>query len=162
MSIDEYRFTYKIRVRWMECDAQGIVFNGSYLGYLEIAQAEYFRNLGFSIYKIAASGYFDSAVVNTNISFEAPLKVDDVIELYAKISHIGTTSLQLDVEIYKEGHQKRCTLIETTYVGLDTTTMSKIPIPDDIRLIIETYETTGKILPTTNFPDLHKANKNKT
>ena len=54
MSIDEYRFTYKIRVRWMECDAQGIAFNGSYLGYLEIAQAEYFRNLGFSIYKIAA------------------------------------------------------------------------------------------------------------
>ncbi len=29
----------------MECDAQGIVFNGAYMGYLEIAQAEYFRHL---------------------------------------------------------------------------------------------------------------------
>ena len=49
----------------MECDAQGIVFNGSYMTYLEVGQAEYFRNLGFSIYRIAERGYFDTAVVKT-------------------------------------------------------------------------------------------------
>ena len=49
MGKSEFNFITPIRVRWMEGDAQGIVFNGAYLDYLEIAQAEYFRNLGFSI-----------------------------------------------------------------------------------------------------------------
>jgi len=159
MSKDKFRFKYKTRVRWMECDAQGIAFNGSYLGYLEIAQAEYFRNLGLSIYKIASSGYFDSAVVNTNIDFNAPVRVDDVIELHAKISHIGNTSLQFDVAIYIESSQLQCTLMRAIYVGLDTKTMTKLPIPDPMRQIIETYENTGKVIPTTDFPELHKANK---
>ena len=161
MSRSDYRFHYKTRVRWMDCDAQGIAFNGSYLGYLEIAQSEYFRNLGFSIYRIAAAGYFDSAVVDTNIKFNAPVRVDDIIELYAKVSHIGTTSLQLDVEIYKESNQDKCTMIEAVYVGLDTKTMTKRPVPDAIRQIIQTYETTGTVISTGSFPDLDKANKSQ-
>ena len=63
MSQADFKFHTSVRVRWMEGDAQGIAFNGAYMGYLEIAQAEYFRNLGFSIYKVAERGYFDSAVV---------------------------------------------------------------------------------------------------
>ena len=31
----DYRFGVSVRVRWQECDAQGIAFNGSYLGWLE-------------------------------------------------------------------------------------------------------------------------------
>ena len=41
MAKSDFRFKTSIRVRWMECDAQGIVYNGAYLGYLEVGQAEY-------------------------------------------------------------------------------------------------------------------------
>ena len=34
MAKSDFRFMTKIRVRWMECDGQGIVYNGAYLGYL--------------------------------------------------------------------------------------------------------------------------------
>ena len=37
----DFKFHTEFRVRWMECDAQGIVFNGAYLGYLELSTAEY-------------------------------------------------------------------------------------------------------------------------
>ena len=40
MSKAYFKFHTGLRVRWMECDAQGIVFNGSYLNYLEVGQAE--------------------------------------------------------------------------------------------------------------------------
>ena len=70
MPKQDFKFKTPIRVRWMEGDAQGIVFNGAYLGYLEVAQAEYFRNLGFSIYRIATAGYFDTAVVKPRWSSE--------------------------------------------------------------------------------------------
>ena len=88
MAKSDFKFSTTIRVRWMEGDAQGIVFNGAYLDYLEIAQAEYFRNLGFSIYQIAKAGYFDSAVVKTTIEFKHPAKIDQLIDLYLSLIHI--------------------------------------------------------------------------
>ena len=90
-----FRFGFPVRVRWQECDAQGIAFNGSYLGWLEIAQAEYFRNLGFSIYRIAAAGYFDSAVVKATLEYKAPVRVDAMLDLRARVTRIGNTSLTL-------------------------------------------------------------------
>ena len=103
MPKQDFKFRTPVRVRWMEGDAQGIVFNGAYLGYLEIAQAEYFRNLGFSIYRIAEAGYFDTAVVKTTLEFKAPARVDQMLDLHARVVVIGTTSLTLEVEIYPPG-----------------------------------------------------------
>ena len=98
----DYRFGIDVRVRWQECDAQGIAFNGSYLGWLEIAQAEYFRNLGFSIYRVAAAGYFDSAVAKVTIEYKAPVRVDEMLDLRARVARIGNTSLALEVAIFAE------------------------------------------------------------
>ena len=142
----------------MECDAQGIAFNGSYLGYLEVAQAEYFRNLGFSIYKIAKHGYFDSAVVKTVIEFKSPVMVDEIIALHARVSNIGNTSLQLDVEIYREHEEALLSRIEAIYVGLQAPEMIKKRVPDDIRTLVHTFERSGLIEPLNEFPDLERAN----
>ena len=146
-----------VRVRWMECDAQGIVYNGAYLGYLEIGQAEYYRNLGFAIYIIPQSGYFDFAVVKSTQEFEAPAKVDEIIELHVRVSKIGNTSLTLNLEIYPEGSARLLTSIETVYVGYDAATESSRPVPDAIRQLVTRFEETGDVLPIEQFPDLAKA-----
>ena len=146
-----------VRVRWMECDAQGIVYNGAYLGYLEIGQAEYYRNLGFAIYTIPQSGYFDFAVVKSTQEFKAPAKVDEIIELHVRVSKIGSTSLTLNLEIYPEGSDRLLTSIETVYVGYDAATESSRPVPDAIRQLVTHFEETGDVLPIEQFPDLAKA-----
>ena len=76
----DFKFHTEFRVRWMECDAQGIVFNGAYLGYLELSTAEYWRNLGIGIYHLPRSGFFDLAVVKTTIEFRAPALVDEMVQ----------------------------------------------------------------------------------
>jgi len=141
----------------MECDAQGIVYNGAYLGYLEIGQAEYYRNLGFAIYIIPQSGYFDFAVVKSTQEFKAPAKVDEIIELHVRVSKIGNTSLTLNLEIYPEGSDRLLTSIETVYVGYDAATESSRPVPDAIRQLVTHFEETGDVLPIEQFPDLAKA-----
>ena len=93
MSEGEFRFRTTLRVRWMEADAQGIVYFGSYMDYLEVAQAEYYRNLGFSVYRAAEAGYFDTAVVKVEMEFKAPARVDDVLDVWVRLSRIGNTSL---------------------------------------------------------------------
>ena len=157
MAQSDFRFKTPVRVRWMECDAQGIVYNGAYLGYLEVGQAEYYRNLGFAIYTIPESGYIDFAVVKSTLEFKAPAKVDEIIDLYVRVSKIGNTSLTLNMEIYPEDSDRLLTEIETIYVGYDATTESSKPVPDDIRRLITHYEDTGGILPLDQFPDLSKA-----
>ena len=141
----------------MECDAQGIVFNGAYLGYLEVAQAEYFRNLGFSIYRIAQNGYFDSAVVKTTLEFKSPARVDDILELHTRVSRIGNTSLVLEVEIHREDTEQPLSTIEAIYVGFDAATLQTRPVPDAIRALVDHFEDTGQVLPIGNFPELHQA-----
>ena len=141
----------------MECDGQGIVYNGAYLGYLEIGQAEYYRNLGFAIYIIPQSGYFDFVVVKSTQEFKAPAKVDEIIELHVRVSNIGTTSLTLNLEIYAEGNDRLLTSIQTVYVGYDTATESTRPVPDAIRGLVTHFEETGEVLPIEQFPELAKA-----
>ena len=157
MAKSDFRFMTKIRVRWMECDGQGIVYNGAYLGYLEIGQAEYYRNLGFAIYIIPQSGYFDFVVVKSTQEFKAPAKVDEIIEVHVRVSNIGNTSLTLNLEIYAEGNNRLLTSIETVYVGYDTATESTRPVPDAIRGLVTHFEETGEVLPIEQFPELAKA-----
>ena len=153
----DFKFKTPVRVRWMECDAQGIVYNGAYLGYLEIGQAEYYRNLGFAIYVIPRSGYFDFAVVKSTLEFKAPARVDEIIELHVRVSNIGNTSLTLNMEIYPEGNERLLTSIETIYVGYDAETESTKRVPDDIRRLVTHFEQTGEVLPMDQFPELAKA-----
>ena len=157
MPKNDFRFKTPVRVRWMECDGQGIVYNGAYLGYLEIGQAEYYRNLGFAIYTIPKSGYFDFAVVKSTLEFKAPAKVDEIIELYVRVSNIGNTSLTLNMEIYPEDSDRMLTSIEAVYVGYDAATESSKRVPDDIRLLVNRFEETGEVLPMEQFPELAKA-----
>ncbi len=141
----------------MECDAQGIVFNGAYLGYLEVAQAEYYRNLGVGIYHIPKSGYFDLAVVKTTLEFKAPARVDEIIEAYVRVSHIGNTSLIMDMELYRPDPELLLTVVQAVYVGYNATTEATRRVPDDLRDLIGHYEQTGEVLPLSCFPALANA-----
>ena len=168
MPKSEFKFSTPVRVRWMECDAQGIVFNGAYLGYLEIAQAEYFRNLGFSIYRIAQRGYFDSAVVKADLEFKAPARVDELLQLHARVARIGNTSLTLKVEIYPASaaadpfssdpnSDRLLTIIEAVYVGFYPDSGATRPVPEEIRALVDHFEATGAVLPLSQFPELAAA-----
>ena len=157
MAKSDFKFSTTIRVRWMEGDAQGIVFNGAYLDYLEIAQAEYFRNLGFSIYQIAKAGYFDSAVVKTTIEFKHPAKIDQLIDLYTRVVSIGNTSITLDLEIYPKNSDQMLTSIQAVYVGYNSTTGETRVVPEAIRTLVNHFESTGTIGNLNQFSDLSEA-----
>ena len=161
MGKSEFNFITPIRVRWMEGDAQGIVFNGAYLDYLEIAQAEYFRNLGFSIYQIARAGYFDSAVVKTTIEFKKPARIDQLLDLYTRVVRIGNTSMTLAVEIYSEYSDEMLTAIEAVYVGYNPKTGETRVVPESIRSLVNHFEDTGEILALEQFSELAKAASNE-
>ena len=159
MAKADFKFHASVRVRWTESDAQGIVYFGAYMDYLELAWSEYFRNLGFSVYRVAQKGYFDTAVVKTVTEYKAPARLDDMLELYTRVAHIGTSSLALKVEIYPQGSDRLLTAVEAVYVGFDPKSESSRPVPDDIRKLVDHFEATGEVLSLERFPLLAEAAK---
>ena len=153
----DFRFHTDLRVRWMECDAQGIVYAGTYMDYQEVAHADYFRNPGFSIYKVAQRGYFDTAMVKATLEYSAPARVDDILDIYVRVSRIGNTSVTLDMEIYLQGTDKRLTTGQAVCVGYDPATGTTRPVPADLRELIQHYEAKGEVLPLEGYPDLAAA-----
>src|SRR5258706_3420919 len=46
MAREDFVCAHRLRVRWVEVDMQKVVFNGHYLTYIDIAIAEYWREIG--------------------------------------------------------------------------------------------------------------------
>ena len=157
MSKTDFNFHTTVRVRWGECDRQGIVYFGAYLDYLETAEGAYFRNLGFSLYKLAETGHFDTATVKVTIEYKAPARVEDLLDVCFRVSGMGSTSMTACMEIYRHGTEMLLTWAEAVYVGYDASTGNKKPVPDDLRAVIQAYEDTGTPLSLDAFPELAKA-----
>ena len=157
MAKEDFKFYTSLRVRWTEGDAQGIVYNGAYMDYLEVGQAEYYRNLGFSIYKIAERGYFDTAVVKVVLEYKAPARIEYMLDVYMRVSRIGNTSITMDMEIYCQATDKLLTIGQAVYVGYDASAGTTRPVPDELREIIEHFERDGEVLPLESFPGLASA-----
>ena len=153
----DFKFRTEFRIRWMECDAQGIVFNGAYLGYLELSTAEYWRNLGIGIYHLPRSGYFDLAVVKTTIEFRSPALVDEIVRAYVRVSRIGNSSMDMQMELYRPEPETLLTAIDAVYVGYDAASKTSRRVPDDFRELINYFEQNGEVLPLSRFPDLNDA-----
>ena len=154
MPKDEFRFHFQLRVRWSEADPQGIVVNARYLDYLEIAQSEYYRNLGILLYDESQRAYFDTATVKITVEFKAPARVDELLDIYSRVTAIGSTSMTQRTEIYRDGTDELLSTGETVYVDYDPQKEAARVVPDDVRELVEHFERTGEVLPIGRFPNL--------
>ena len=154
MPKEDFRFNCDLRVRWADCDAQGIVFNGGYFEFLEVAQAEYFRNLGFILYDSDGRRHFDTATVKATLEYLSPARVDDVLEVRWKVERVGNSSLTTRSEIYNALTGTLLLRAEVVYVDFDSAAAVSRNVPDDMRALIETFEETGVVIPLDDLPGL--------
>ena len=140
MAKEEFKFKFRLRVRWGECDAQGIVFNAQYMNFIEVSQAEYFRNLGLRLYSDELRSRFDLATVKATFEFMAPARVDDMLSIYTGVARIGNSSITFNTEMYFEDAEQPCARAEVIYVNFNADTGVARRIPDDIRGTIGEFE----------------------
>ena len=74
-------FRHRLRVRYNECDPQGVVFNANYLTYFDLTMGELWRELGG--YQAMVDAGVDMVVAEATIRYLAPLRFDDELELVA-------------------------------------------------------------------------------
>ncbi len=121
-----------LRVRYHECDGQGIVFNANYMVYVDMCSFEAERNLFGSHEGFLASGV-DVVVAETNLKFRAPCRYDDELVVTAYLAHLGTTSMIYDFEITRDGRPVLAATVR--YVFINPETMRPTAPPEDVRKI---------------------------
>ena len=73
------RFSYFLRIRYGECDAQKVAFNSRYGEYVDLAAAEFLRALGFE-HEIQTAE-LDYQVVKQTTQWRSPARFDQVLEI---------------------------------------------------------------------------------
>jgi acyl-CoA thioester hydrolase len=97
--------TYKLRVRFGECDPQGVVFNANYLAYCDIGMTELFRaafgTLGGYHAMVERSG-LEFVVAEAGLRYHRPAQFDDELTLAIAITRLGTTSMTTSYRILRD------------------------------------------------------------
>ncbi len=130
-------FVHELRVRYGECDPQGIVFNANYLSYFDVTVTELWRATELDSYQAMVQRGLDVVVGEANLRFRAPARFDDLVAIHARFSKFGTTSATLEFEIRRDGEL----LIEgwLRQVFVDAKTLQKIEIPGWVRDALGVY-----------------------
>ena len=144
MSKDNFKFKHTLRVRWKECDVQGIAYYGSYLDFIDVAQAEYFRSLGILTHHPEKRETFDLAAVKVILEYKSPAKIDELIDVFFRVEKIGNSSLDKRSEIYQSGTEKLLCSGQLISVNFDSDLGTSRNVPSEIKDIIEKFESTGQ------------------
>ena len=94
-------FTCKLRVRYGECDPQGVVFNAHFLAYFDIAITELFR-AALGGYQAMVDRGVDFVVAEAGLRYHRPAHFDDELTLETAITRLGNTSLTTSYRILRD------------------------------------------------------------
>jgi acyl-CoA thioester hydrolase len=130
-------FTHTLRVRYGECDPQGILFNANYLAYFDLMVLELWRAAHGPWSDLEDRG-LDAVLAEAQVRFRAPARFDDLIQLQARVTRLGTTSMTIAIDVVRDEDL----LAEGTlrHVFVDAATWQKTEIPGWVRSALSPFQ----------------------
>jgi acyl-CoA thioester hydrolase len=122
-------FVHHLRVRYAECDAQGVLFNAHYLAWIDHTVTEMWR-AAYGGYQTMLDRGVDIVVAEANLRFRGAARFDEEIALGALITHIGTTSMTTAHTFTRTRDGAALLEADTRHVWVDRETGIKTPMPD--------------------------------
>lgn len=119
------------KIRYSDCDPQGIVFNGNYARYWDDALTDWFEEAGFGGEELGGIGA-DVVTARVEMDFKSSASLGDVVETSLEVVRIGNTSMTVrfvtsrgDGTIAVEGLE--------ILVFVDPKTFRPTTVPEEIR-----------------------------
>jgi acyl-CoA thioester hydrolase len=129
-------FRHRFRVRYHECDPQGVVFNANYLTYCDICLVELWRETVQGYAGMAAKG-LDVVVAEATIRFLSPLRFDDEFETLLTVTALGDSSMTLEIVLIRD--DETVAEAELAQVFIDLESSDKVAIPEDVRAALSRH-----------------------
>ncbi len=127
-------FTHVLRVRYGECDPQGVVFNANYFTYFDVALTELWRE-AVAPYTEMMAGGVDMVVAEASARFQASAGFDDELAIDVVVTRLGATSITTRTSVRRdrtqvvEGHMR--------HVFIDAEKKAKKEMPVLVRDALE-------------------------
>jgi acyl-CoA thioester hydrolase len=124
-------FTHRLRVRYNECDPQGIVFNANYLTYLDLTVTELWRERVGGYQHFVEETNVDIVVAEASLRFRAAARFDDEIAITLNPELTSESSITTAFTIDRDDTR----LIEGTirHVCVDAKQLTKVAAPERLR-----------------------------
>lgn len=124
-------FRYRTRVRYGECDQQGVVFNANYMVYMDDASEQWISTL-------APDGRFQSLdwdwmVVRSVLEWRGSARHGDIVEIDVGVVRFGTTSFDLGYVASVAGAPFFAA--RSVCVSVEPVTLKKCSLPERIRAL---------------------------
>ena len=131
-----FKFSARTRVGFSDTDAQGVVYYGRYNPYFDLARVEYLRALGL----LHRDGSGDFVMRANDVEYFAPAVFDDEIEVYARVSRIGRTSVTFEFAAHRLPDDALMVTAHQTLVHVDARERRALPVPDSYRERVLAFE----------------------
>lgn len=90
----DYEFSHRLRVRFAETDAMGIVHHSRYLPMMEEARVAYLRHIGHPYQSIRDEG-IEMNVLEAWVKYRRPLVFDDLVDVNVNLAAVERASFQM-------------------------------------------------------------------
>ena len=131
-----FKYSALTRVGFSDTDAQGIVYYGRYLPYFDLARVEYHRHLGL----MRGEEQHELVMRASTVEYFAPAVFDDLLEVFVRLSRIGTTSATYECAAYRVEDDALMATASQTVVLVDLGERRPRAIPDDFVDAVRRFE----------------------
>lgn len=97
-----YEFSHRVRVRFAETDAMGIVHHSRYLPMVEEARVAYLRHIGHPYQEVRDAG-LDITVLEAWVQYRRPLRFDEVVDVHVTVAAVERASFQMGYLLTVDG-----------------------------------------------------------
>jgi acyl-CoA thioester hydrolase len=140
-------FRHRLRVRWSECDLQGVVFYPNYLAYFDHALTELWREaIGPYAAMIPQHGV-DLVVAEAGIRYVESARFDEEIEVVATITRLGTTSMTTAMTVERAEDGVVLAEGELRHVYVDPDGGGKRDMPPAVRAGLSRFAAAASAIP---------------
>ena len=133
-----FKYSALDRIGFSDTDAQGIVYYGRYMPFVDLARVEYHRHLGMTYGGRRRRREF--VMRGLTIDFLAPARFDDLIEVFVRVSRIGRTSVTYEYAAYRLEDDLLLVTGHQTVVLVELATHTATPVPESFRKSVRAFE----------------------
>lgn len=146
MARSDFKFFHRIRTRYAEVDAQGVVFNAHYLTYFDVAHTEYMRAMQYDYKGEVARTGLDFHLVRSVVEYRQPLVFDQQVDVCVRAARIGRTSVTNLFEIHAADADDLLASGETVMVCADLATHRPVPVMPSFLEAMKRIEGDGLVI----------------
>jgi acyl-CoA thioester hydrolase len=131
---DRYRHFVSITTRLMDNDLYNHVNNATYISFIDTAVTSYLAN---AIGRDLATDSLAYLVVENGCTYFRPIAFPDIVHCGVRVAAIGTSSMRLEVGIFRNEEPLEAAHGYFVQVCCDRTTQRPVPMPPRVRAALE-------------------------